>query len=185
MIVAFSTSSPLASVALIEGGRVLASREEMAAQAASGACLRILQGLLDSTGRRLGEATLFAADLGPGSFTGVRVGVTLAKSLAYALGVEAGGADAFDLISADRIVAVPSRRDEWWVREPGKPPYRTRDGAPAAAGYGKEPTTYPHAARFAELSIQAAPPALLVPRYLIEPSISQPKRPYGREGYAP
>lgn len=178
MIVAFSTSSPLASVALIEEGRVLASGEEMAAQAASGACLRILQGLLDSTGRSLGEAILFAADLGPGSFTGVRVGVTLAKSLAYALGVEAGGADAFDLVAVDQVVALPSRRGELWVRSPGAAPYRTRDAVSGAVSSRR-----PHAAKFAGLVLQSLPPALLVPRYLIEPSISLPKRPYGQEGH--
>lgn len=185
MIVAFSTSSPQASVALIEDGRVLASGEEIAGHAASGGCLRILQRLLDSTGLRLDEATVFAADLGPGSFTGVRVGVTLAKSLAYALGVEAGGADAFDLVARDQVVAVPSRRDERWVRAPGRPPYRTRDAVSGAVGYGMDGITYPHAAKFAELVLQALPPALLVPRYLIEPSISRPKRPYGLEGHVP
>jgi tRNA threonylcarbamoyladenosine biosynthesis protein TsaB len=202
LIVAFSTSSPQASVAVFEGSRLVASGEEIAPQAASGACMRLLAGF----GVRLQEVELFLADLGPGSFTGVRVGVTLAKTLAFALtspgaptlagslaegaalgrptsaSPDAGGADAFDLISPTRTVVLPSKRGEWFVRSPGSPPIRASELPNSDfVGYGPglEPT-YPHAARFEALlsKIQRVAPELLVPAYLIEPSISQPKRAY-------
>jgi tRNA threonylcarbamoyl adenosine modification protein YeaZ len=43
--------------------------------------------LLARSGRRLGEATALAVGVGPGSFTGLRVSMSLAKGIAYALGV--------------------------------------------------------------------------------------------------
>lgn len=188
MIVAFSTSSPLASVALIgEDGEVLASESREARHAAGGACLEMLESLFASTGRSLADATLFAADLGPGSFTGVKVGVTLAKTLALAGEVEAAGLSSFDLIAPDRAVAIPSRRGEYLVRVPGSDPVR-RVGEPEAgvSGYGPDfaSPVYPEARGFAPHvgRLARVAPEALVPAYVLEPAISTPKRPYGAGG---
>ena len=135
------------------------------------------------TGATLSEASAFLADLGPGSFTGVRVGVTLAKTLAFAQGVKAGGADAFDLIDPTGAVVLPSKRGEWFIREPGAALRRSENivGESVGWGTGLADQTYPDACRFGPLlgRITLAAPETLVPAYLIEPSISVPKRPYG------
>lgn len=185
MIVAVSTSCRIASVALLDMDRlVLWSGSQEAPQAASGACLALLREGLDSVGRALKTAELFAADLGPGSFTGVRVGVTLAKTLAYLQGAQCYGATAFDLIDPSATVVLPSKRGEWFVRIPNQEPVRTQEGVdPAVAGYGPGVSTprYPLAAGFAKLPIHRIDPEQLVPAYLIPPSISTPKKPYGGE----
>jgi tRNA threonylcarbamoyladenosine biosynthesis protein TsaB len=187
VIVAFSTSSPQASVALISPeGSLLGSRDTHAPMRASGACMRLLQELLDETGRTLKGATLFAADLGPGSFTGVKVAVTIAKTMAFAGEVSAIGADSFDLISPTETVILPSKRGEWFVRRPGAAPVRQRElPQDAYLGYGPdiEPATFPHAAQFAALlsAMEPVEPEFLVPNYLIEPSISIPKTPYAEQ----
>jgi hypothetical protein len=186
VIVAFSTSSPVAGVALIDpSGELLGSLSRPSLNRASGACLAMLDDLLEATGRALKEATLFAADIGPGSFTGVRVGVTLAKTLAYLHGTLTTGTDAFDLISPDGPVAIPSRKGEFFVRRPGEPPVRTQDPLPSGVfGYGFGDDSFPLASGFARL-IRALPrfePERLNPAYLIEPSISQPKKPYAASG---
>jgi tRNA threonylcarbamoyl adenosine modification protein YeaZ len=184
VIVAFSTSSSLASVALIDpGGKVIASAEEWAPMAASGACLTLLRELLKSQVVDIRDADLFLSDLGPGSFTGVKVGVTMAKTFAYANGKKAGGARSFDLIDPQGLVVLPSKRGEWFVREPGHEPQRQSDlPTHPFKGYGADITnpTYPRADRFAGLldSIHQIQPELLVPEYLIDPSISIPKTPY-------
>ncbi len=172
MTAGFSTSGPRASVALVSEGRLLFAADEEAQGRAGETCLRLFEQGLGSLGLRLEEIDLFAADLGPGSFTGVRVGIVLAKTLAWSQNAQCAGADAFDLVSPSEVVCLPSRRGEWFVRTPGQPVERTVDepmmvGVPLALG-------------FAQLSLTPKTPFELVPTYLIEPSISKPKRDYGR-----
>jgi len=145
----------------------------------------MLRRLESDLGRGIQEAELFLADTGPGSFTGVRVGVMLAKSFAFVQDVPVSGADAFDLIDANGPAVLPSKRGEHFVRIPGEPPYRTTelpDGGITGYGNGVEPSVPPHAARFAGLLDRLVPvsPMEFVPRYLIDPSISIPKKPFLR-----
>jgi tRNA threonylcarbamoyladenosine biosynthesis protein TsaB len=184
VIVAFSTSSPLASVALIDAsGDVIASGEEWAPRAASGACLSLLTLLLREAKRDLAEAGLFVSDLGPGSFTGVKVGVTLAKTLAFSFGKKASGLQSFDLIDPRGLVVIPSKRDEWFVRDTGSEITRGKS-LPTLEfkGYGTgiENPAYPRAAMFAiQLErLKNVRPEELLPDYLIDPSISQPTKPF-------
>ncbi|MBC8064324.1 MAG: tRNA (adenosine(37)-N6)-threonylcarbamoyltransferase complex dimerization subunit type 1 TsaB [Chlorobia bacterium] len=183
MIVGFSTSSAWTSVALISPeGEVVASSRVLAPMQASGACMALLDEILKGSGRTLKEATLIAADLGPGSFTGVKVSVTIAKTMAFALGIKATGASSFDLISLTQTVVMPSKRGEFFIRVPGQEPIRQEvlpEGEFVGFGPGIEDEVFPDASRFADLASELKPvqPELLVPNYLIEPSISQPKKP--------
>ena len=182
MTIAFSSSSPIASVALIDDeGRVICERSQEARQNASGALLDMLDALLSESGRTLGDVRLFAADLGPGSFTGVRVGVTVCKTMAYAVAVQVIGANAFDLIDRKGPVAIPSRKGEHFLRLPGSPPATTLDLPEGAVGYGAafESPQYPTAKGFAPLLKTSEPqdPEHMVPLYIAEPSISTPKDP--------
>ncbi|MFZ4506716.1 MAG: tRNA (adenosine(37)-N6)-threonylcarbamoyltransferase complex dimerization subunit type 1 TsaB [Fimbriimonas sp.] len=185
MILAISTSSPLASVAWIDAdGKVVWSGEQVAPQRASEAILKLLSELRETVD--LKEATCVAVDLGPGSFTGVRVGVAIAKTMAWAHGLPTWGRTAFDLISATQTVVVPSKRGEVFIRRPGEEPTR-QAGLPTqeAIGYGPlfEKPTFPKAERFAALvaEIEHQSAANLLPAYFAEPSISTPKKPYRGE----
>lgn len=184
MIVAFSTSSPQASVALIGAdGEVLARAERPAPMSASGVSLELLDSLLSEVGARLEDAELFVTDVGPGSFTGVRVGVVLAKTLALVLGRLCAAATSFDLIDPVGPVAIPARKGHWYLRAPGMEPEFVTvlpEGKVATYGHGAEEDLYPEAWRCAELlsRLERVVPEALVPAYLAEPSISTPKRPY-------
>lgn len=152
----------------------------------SGACLSMLQTGLAETGLTLEECDLFCADLGPGSFTGTRVGIVLAKSLAYTLGKKCAGADCFDLMSPTKVAVMPSKRGEYFIRVPGEIPFRTvelPDGDFVGYGFegGDKP---PSAAGFSLVLDKLVPVAAgeFVPDYLIEPSISTPKKPYRKVG---
>ena len=184
MIIGFSTSSPWASVALIgPSGEVLWSGMDLAAQNAGAASLRLLEAAFKATGAKLADAAIFAADLGPGSFTGVRVGVMLAKTFAWTEGARCIGADAFDLIDPARVVVLPSKKGELFVRLPGEVPVRQTEIPAECVGYGYGGEEIPpQAAGFARLftELKTVAPEELVPRYLIEASISQPKKPLSR-----
>ena len=150
---------------------------------ASGTCLDLMRKLLDAHQRSLGDATGFVADLGPGSFTGVKVGVTLAKTMAFLGQVPCAGVESFDLIHPKGAAAIPSKRTEFLVREDdgNLKVVSAPDLAPGIPGYGAtyaEPT-YPNLAHLAQLvtGLDWMEPELLVPRYVLEPSISTPKRP--------
>lgn len=144
--------------------------------------MRLLQEVLEESGRSLSEATLFAADLGPGSFTGVKVAVTIAKTMAFAQGVKCIGADSFDLIDPSVVVVMPSKRGEWFVRRPGLEPARFPEiPVELVLGFGPgiEPQIFPHAKNFSGIlaNLGSITPEQLIPNYLIEPSISVPKNP--------
>lgn len=185
MIVAFSTSSPYASVAALkEDGSVFWMGQRHAPMQASGACLALLDQMKEETGRGAQDAEVFAADIGPGSFTGVRVGVILAKTLAFVHQRMVIGANAFDLIDPDGVVVLPSKRGEYFVRIPGEAPLQTRElPLTSFQGFGVDvpEQRFPHAAGFAPLlaKLVREDPMTFAPRYLIEPSISQPKQPFG------
>jgi tRNA threonylcarbamoyl adenosine modification protein YeaZ len=185
LIVAISCSSPVVSVALLEpDGTVLFSGRQDGGQKASETALLLLSKGLESTRRLLSDADLFVADVGPGSFIGVRVSVTLAKTLAFAVGAKAAGVSSFDLIACGGDAVVPSKRGEYFVRRKGKEPERTNElpNGESFKGYGAamEETVHPDAVRAASLLRVLIPirPEELTPQYLIEPSISTPKRPY-------
>ena len=187
MTIAFSSSSPIASVALIDGeGSVICERSQEARQNASGVLFDLLDSLLGESGRSLEDAKLFASDVGPGSFTGVRAGVTVCKTMAYACGIRVVGADAFDLIDPRRPVAIPSRKGEHFLRLPGRRPAVTSNLPEGVLGYGPafESPRYPSAKAFASLlpAREATDPERLVPLYVAEPSISTPKDPRVKGG---
>jgi tRNA A37 threonylcarbamoyladenosine modification protein TsaB len=155
--------------------------------AASGACLQMLGELLGRTNKTISDVEVFVADIGPGSFTGVKVAVTLAKTLAFATGKMAGGITSFDLISVDHPVVVPSRKGEWFLRQPGATVERVAalpNGDFLGYGSGVNEQTFPDAANASGLLIviKRVAPEHLVPNYIAEPSISTPKRPYGVPG---
>ena len=174
----------MASVAVRTGDGLVLARTEEAPRAASGACLRMLDQLLSELGTGPDEVDEWIADIGPGSFIGVRVGVMLAKTLAMAHGTRVRPVTSFDLIAADSTVAFPSRKGEWFVRIPGAEPYRSSDRPSDAVGFGPDvqAAVYPDAARAFLLldRLPLMPPEALHAELLMEPAISQPKVPYRR-----
>ncbi|MGC8760982.1 MAG: tRNA (adenosine(37)-N6)-threonylcarbamoyltransferase complex dimerization subunit type 1 TsaB [Bryobacteraceae bacterium] len=90
-IVAMDTTSEFGSLALAEEGRIV---EEVLLHSPDGFAHVLfghLERLLKRHGWRYEDVTGFAAAAGPGSFTGVRVGLAAAKGLAEASGALAAG----------------------------------------------------------------------------------------------
>jgi hypothetical protein len=184
VILAVSTSSPWASAALCKwSGAVLASESEHAPMAAGQALMGICERLLATLPNGLEDVEAVIADVGPGSFTGVRVGVTFAKAVAWAQSLPVAGVDSFDLIDPAGLVAVPCRKKQYLLREPGQEPSVVDAPPPGCVGYGETFALprHPDAANVCKVlaKLELTDPERLVPRYVLEPGISTPRRPYG------
>ena len=99
LILAFDTSGMHGSVAVLDGSHVLAeqslSTDRRSAQMLAPAIVEILR--LQRIEPR--QIKLVATTIGPGSFTGLRVGVTAAKTFAYAIGAEVIGLSTLETIA--------------------------------------------------------------------------------------
>jgi tRNA threonylcarbamoyladenosine biosynthesis protein TsaB len=99
VLLAVDTSTSRAGIALYDG-EVLAESVWQAGRDHG----RMLMPIVDSTIRRLGlhpgDIAAVAAARGPGSFTGLRVGLAVARGLSLALGVPAYGVGSLDLLAA-------------------------------------------------------------------------------------
>lgn len=85
-VLAFDTSAEITAVAVCQGAQVLAEDRAATPERHAEVLLPKLQQCLASAGVTLQEIDLIAVGVGPGSFTGVRVGVATAKGLGLALG---------------------------------------------------------------------------------------------------
>ncbi len=85
-LVAFETASPSGGVALMTDGILAGEAWTTGTQSHSKRCLADAEGLLEAARLRWEDIDVFAASHGPGAFVGVRVGLSLAKGLAWGLG---------------------------------------------------------------------------------------------------
>ena len=83
-LLAIESSAKAASVALVEDGRLAAQNFQHAGLTHSRTLLPMLHSLLDGLGVGVADIDKIAVAHGPGSFTGLRIGVATAKGLAFA-----------------------------------------------------------------------------------------------------
>ena len=83
-ILALETSAKAVSAALTEDGRILCAGYQDTGLTHSRTLMPIVEHLFANTGLRLQDCGAVAVAAGPGSFTGIRIGVAAAKGLAFA-----------------------------------------------------------------------------------------------------
>jgi tRNA threonylcarbamoyladenosine biosynthesis protein TsaB len=118
LILAFDTATDVATSALVDDGEVLGERASRAQT-----LLEDVDALLRQGGARPADVDALAVGIGPGSFTGVRVGLATARGLALALGVAAAGVSTLAALEAGAPGATPvidARRREVFVLQ-GEP----------------------------------------------------------------
>jgi tRNA threonylcarbamoyladenosine biosynthesis protein TsaB len=91
LTLAIETSSPHASIALTRNGQLLAELTQAAPDAHAEALLPLLGQLLAQAQVERGALQRVAVGLGPGSFTGLRVGIAFAQGIALGLKLPAVG----------------------------------------------------------------------------------------------
>ena len=83
LILAFETTAKAGSVALLEDGKLLAESYQNTGLTHSQTLMVMAEDMLKAAGKTMAEVGAVAVAEGPGSFTGVRIGVAAAKGLAW------------------------------------------------------------------------------------------------------
>jgi tRNA threonylcarbamoyladenosine biosynthesis protein TsaB len=98
-LVAIDTSSALGSVALFENGELIAEDVQRVASGHGESLLPAISALFERHGWEATGVARWAVDLGPGSFTGIRVGLATVKGVLLATGAELVTVTSLDAVS--------------------------------------------------------------------------------------
>ncbi|QGQ98512.1 tRNA (adenosine(37)-N6)-threonylcarbamoyltransferase complex dimerization subunit type 1 TsaB [Paenibacillus psychroresistens] len=117
-ILALDTSTAAMSIAILEQGQLIQETHIHADRTHSLHLMPMIQELIKSVGMKLSDLSAIAVGVGPGSYTGVRIGVTAAKTLAWTLKVPIIGVsslEAMALGAAASETSVPKEEPHWIV----------------------------------------------------------------------
>lgn len=116
-ILSVDTSAKTATIALVENGEILVEHSIITGTHST-TLLPMIESSLDLLGLTVKDIGLFAASVGPGSFTGIRIGVSTVKGLAFAYNTPCVGvssleamAENFSGIEGIIVPAIDARRD--------------------------------------------------------------------------
>ena len=147
LILALESSAKAASVALCRDGVLIAQSQQCSGLTHSCTLLPMAEQMLKNTDTKLADVDAIAVARGPGSFTGVRIGVSTAKGLAWgaqkpAIGVSTLEAMAYHGLAAGEGAAMDARRSQIYnalfeIRG-GKPVRLCEDRAISLAELGEE-----------------------------------------------
>ena len=121
-LLAIEATGAVCGVALVQDGALAGAVRLAHGLNLSGSLLHAVEWLLERRGLALAQVDAFAVDVGPGAFTGLKIGAMLAKSWAHALGKPLIAVSAFEACAAQMpagaptLVALPARRDALYLQ---------------------------------------------------------------------
>ena len=120
IVLGLDTCLNACSVAVLDGDRVLAHAREPMTRGHQERLAPMAQAVMAQAGVAFAQLDRIGATVGPGSFTGLRVGVAFAKGLASALGIPAVGVGTLQALAgqAPGLVAavIDARRDQVYLQ---------------------------------------------------------------------
>jgi tRNA threonylcarbamoyl adenosine modification protein YeaZ len=123
VLLAFDTATAQVTVALHDGGLVVAAYDASESMRHGEMLAPGIAEVLARAGAISQDITAVAVGVGPGPFTGLRVGLVTARTMALALGIPVYGVCSLDVLAAealdagldDFVVATDARRKEVYV----------------------------------------------------------------------
>ena len=165
MLLAFDTATPHVTVALHDGTSVVATFESEESMKHGEMLAPGIEHVLGAAGVPASSLTAIAVGVGPGPFTGLRVGLVTARTLSLALSIPVHGVCSLDILAAealdagldDFLVATDARRKEVYLasyaagrRVSGPEVVKPLDAATESVVVGRGavlyPDAFPHAA---------------------------------------
>jgi tRNA threonylcarbamoyladenosine biosynthesis protein TsaB len=129
VLLALDTATPAVTVAVADGGRVLASRSSVDARRHGELLAPAVADVLAEAGVDRTALTRVAVGVGPGPYTGLRVGLVTARTLGAVLGIPVVGVCTLDALALQsglqgtfRVVTDARRKQVHWAE------YETGDG---------------------------------------------------------
>ena len=119
LILAFDTATAVATSAIVRDGEVLGERASAASRVLADADELLREACLDQS-----DLSHMTVGTGPGSFTGIRIGLAAARGLAFALQIPVAGVSTLEALAAGAPGAVPvidAKRREVFVLRDGSP----------------------------------------------------------------
>lgn len=121
-VLALDTAGSRCSVGLVApDGRALALRDPEIGRGHAERLMGLVAEVLNEAGARYAELARIAVSVGPGSFTGLRVGVAAARGLALALGIPAVGVSTLEALAepfrndGPTLAAIDAKRGELYL----------------------------------------------------------------------
>ena len=137
VILGLDTSGHHCAVALRWGDDHIAHLKEDMTKGQAERLMPLLQFLLEEEGFAWSDLDAIAVGIGPGNFTGIRIGVSAARGLALGLGIPAIGVSSFELMRGrhsvtdhlPQLVSVPAPRNTHYLQmfqhgEASQPPFQ-------------------------------------------------------------
>ncbi|MBV1927011.1 MAG: tRNA (adenosine(37)-N6)-threonylcarbamoyltransferase complex dimerization subunit type 1 TsaB [Rhodobacteraceae bacterium] len=125
LILAFDTSAAHCAAALLSGNTVLTQRTELMSRGQAERLMPLLQDVLAKARRSWSDLDAIGVGVGPGNFTGIRIGVSAARGLALGLSVPAVGVTGCEARSmaspAPGLIAILAPRDQVYLCNPTDP----------------------------------------------------------------
>lgn len=121
-VLAIDTALGLCSAAVVEDGRVLATGSEAMQQGHQERLAPLVATIMADSNVDFDALDRIGVTVGPGSFTGLRVGLSFAKGLGLALDIPVVGFDSLDIIAASApregpgLALIDARRGQAYVR---------------------------------------------------------------------
>jgi len=127
IVLGLDTCLTACSVAVCDGARVLAYESQAMARGHQERLAPMAERVMAEAGLPFTQLQRIGVTVGPGSFTGLRVGLAFGKGLAAALGAPLAGVGALEALAAEAdglaFAAIDARRDQVYLQgfEDGRP----------------------------------------------------------------